>query len=200
MANFDLSYDRLLKLEFSNPKNALHKNVGESGYTFMGIYETAHPDWGGWDIVRTYLRQNKCLERVSIECCRDRNLRDLVEYFYKENFWDKMKLDNVFPFRIADLMFKFGVNVGIKRAVRFAQEVVGVKTDGIVGKQTLKALNSHNPIKFESEYKAKFIKFYKRLASRHPQKYGHFLNGWIDRTKVSQINLVNIKQNNFIHS
>lgn len=185
VANFSLSYENMLNLEFSHPTNALHKNKGESGYTFMGIYETAYPNWGGWDIVKMYLRQFRDIKRASYECYNDINLRDLVEYFYKENFWDKMKLDSVFPYRTADLMFKFGVNVGVKRAVKYAQEVVGVKADGIVGAKTLRALNSYNPVHFEKEYKAKFESFYKNLADKRPKKYAHFLNGWLSRVRLS---------------
>lgn len=185
MANFNLSYKNMLNLEFNSSKNALHKNIGEIGYTFMGIYEIANPDWGGWSIIKMYIKRYVSLEKASEECYRDRNLRDLVEYFYKENFWDKMKLDNVFPFRTADLMFKFGVNTGLKRAIKYAQIVVGVKADGIVGNNTLKALNSYNPVKFESEYKALFIRYYNRLAENNPNRYGQFLNGWLNRVKNS---------------
>ena len=39
---FKRALEILYKLEFNNPQNALHKNPTESGYTFMGIYETAH--------------------------------------------------------------------------------------------------------------------------------------------------------------
>lgn len=185
MANFELSYENMLKLEFNNEKNALHCNKGEKGYTFMGIYQTAHPNWAGWEIVKMYLKMYKSLEKASSECYRDKNLRDLVEIFYQENFWDKMLLDSVLPYRTADLMFKFGVNVGVKRAVKFAQQVVGTKTDGIVGKNTINALNSYNPLKFESEYKDKFKSFYKELASKKPS-HNKFLNGWLNRVVLSQ--------------
>ncbi|MCI6988816.1 MAG: hypothetical protein MR902_04495 [Campylobacter sp.] len=107
---------------------------------------------------------------------RAKESQDLVESFYKDEFWDKMKLDSVLSYKAADLMFKFGVNVGIKRAVKYAQQIVGVKDDGIVGKQTLKALNSYNPISFEKEYKAKFTEFYKKLAKRNPSRYERILN------------------------
>ncbi|WP_303296956.1 hypothetical protein [Campylobacter fetus] len=39
MANFRKSMEILLKLEFNNPNDALHKNKTENGFTFMGIYQ-----------------------------------------------------------------------------------------------------------------------------------------------------------------
>ncbi|MSN96351.1 peptidoglycan domain protein [Campylobacter sp. FMV-PI01] len=149
-----------------------------------GIYEKAYPDWGGWGIIKMHIKEygNK---RASEFCYKDRNLTDLVEDFYKKNFWDKMGLDDVFPYRTADLMFKFAVNVGINRAVRYTQDVVGVSAVGIAGRNTLKALNSYNPMKFEVEYKDKFERYYKRLADNNPTRYAHFLNGWLNRVKIS---------------
>ncbi|MCI6989402.1 MAG: peptidoglycan domain protein [Campylobacter sp.] len=184
MANFELSYKNMLDLEFNSPKNALHKNLGENGLTFMGIYEMAHPNFGGWDIVKMYLNMHSSLEKASEICYKDKKLQELVECFYKNVFWNKMKLDSVLPYRTADLIFKFAVNVGINRAVKFAQEVVNVKIDGVVGKNTIRALNSYSPVKFESEYKAKFSEYYKNLAKS--KRYSHFLNGWLNRVVLSQ--------------
>lgn len=185
MANFDLSYENMLTLEFNSPNNALHQNKGENGLTFMGIYEKAHPNWVGWDLVKITLERYGSIPRASEVLFMDENLREFVRDFYKDKFWDAMKLDSIMPYRTADLMFKFGVNVGIKRAVKFAQEVVGVKVDGIVGAKTIKALNLYSPLVFEKEYKAKFAKFYKTLADKRPSRYGHFLNGWLSRVKRS---------------
>ncbi len=47
MANFRKSMEILLKLEFNNPHDALHKNKTENGFTFMGIYQGAHASWSG---------------------------------------------------------------------------------------------------------------------------------------------------------
>lgn len=185
MAEFSLIYEAMLKLEFNKPENALHKNKGESGFTFMGIYESVYPSWGGWGIIKIYLDRYRDLERASKECFNDINLRDLAQDFYKEEFWDKMGLGRVSSHRMAELIFKFAVNVWIKRAVRFAQQVVGVKDDGLIGTQTLKALNSYNEARFEVEYKDKFVKFYTFLATSNKEQYAHNLKGWLNRVRDS---------------
>ena len=49
MANFNEAFQILMRLEFSKPEDALDRNPTESGWTFMGIYQDAHPHWAGWD-------------------------------------------------------------------------------------------------------------------------------------------------------
>lgn len=183
MANFDLSFDRLMKLEFSSPKNALHKNKGESGYTFMGIYESANPKWSGWEQIKNTLLLYP-LEYASEVLYSDRELKEQAKDFYKKQYWDKAKLDFVLPFDIANLIFIFGVNVGMKTAIKYAQQIVKVENDGIVGKITLRALNGYSPLRFVSEYKQLQIKYYTQLAHLKPN-YKIFLNGWLNRVKNS---------------
>lgn len=185
--SFKKSFDEMLGLEFGSPYNALHKNKGENGYTFMGIYESAHPNWSGWELVYRTLELYKSLDKASYECYQNVFLTELVEKFYKLNFWDKLRLDEIRSDRIADLIFKFAVNIGIKRAVRYAQMIANVRLDGIIGANTIDALNSLDSKYFEERYKAKFSDFYKSLASRNPARYERFLNGWINRVKVSKL-------------
>ncbi|WP_069435740.1 MULTISPECIES: putative peptidoglycan-binding domain-containing protein [Campylobacter] len=192
MSNFDKSFDEMLNLELSSPYNALHKNKGESGYTFMGIYEGAHPSWKGWELVYRTLDLYKNLDKASYECYQNVFLTDLVKEFYKLNFWDKLRLDEIKSDRIADLIFKFAVNVGIKRAVRYAQMVANVKIDGIIGNNTINALNSLDSGYFEERYKAEFMKFYDELAKRNPDKNGKFLNGWSNRVRKAELAILRV--------
>lgn len=187
--SFKKSFDEMLNLELSSPYNALHKNKGENGYTFMGIYESAHPSWKGWEIIYRTLELYKDLRKASYECYQNVFLAELVEKFYKENFWDKLRLDEIKSDRIADLIFKFGVNVGIKRAVRYAQMVANVRLDGIIGNNTINALNSLDSGYFEDRYKAEFIKLYDELVKRNPDKNSRFLNGWLNRVRKAEVYL-----------
>lgn len=65
MANFRKSMEILLKLEFNNPHDALHKNKTENGFTFMGIYQGTHASWSGWDIVKNVLSTNADIKIAS---------------------------------------------------------------------------------------------------------------------------------------
>lgn len=183
--NFDLAYEHLLKLEFSSPKNALHWNKGETGFTFMGIYETAHPDWDGWKKIKSVVQVLSLdnLQYYSEFLYKDDDLKESVKSFYKTNFWDTANLDNILVYDISKLIFCFGVNVGVKKAIKYAQQIVGVENDGIIGKNTINALNGFNPLKFEVEYKQLFIKYYTQLVKANPAKYERFLQGWLNRVK-----------------
>lgn len=186
MSNFDKSFDELLKLEFNNPYDALHKNEGESGLTFMGIYMSANPDRKIWDIIKRYIKNCANLRKASFDAYKDEVLQGLVKEFYKTAFWEKMHLDELKNERIADLIFKFAVNTGIKRAVRYAQLAADVRIDGIVGVNTIKALNSIDTAIFEKRYKNSFKRFYEKLARNNPDKYSKFLNGWQNRVILSK--------------
>ena len=181
MANFDASYEKMLKLEFSSASNALHKNPGESGLTFMGIYESAHPKWTGWSVIKSILKTYEVMELASRECYKNGLLRQMVKEFYKAKFWDSAKLDSVLPYEQAQLIFCFGVNIGVKKAVQIAQRIVGVSDDGIVGKNTLKALNSYSPLKFSEAYKLAMANYYRGLVDKNPKRYAQFLRGWLRR-------------------
>ena len=189
MSNFKKSFDEMLNLELSSPYNALHKNKGENGYTFMGIYEGAHPNWSGWEIVYRTLDIYKDLRKTSYECYQNIFLTNLVKEFYKENFWDKLRLDEIKSDRIADLIFKFAVNAGVKRAVQYAQMVANVRLDGIIGANTINALNTLDSGYFEERYKAEFMKFYDEIAKRNPDKNGKFFNGWSNRVRKAEVYL-----------
>ena len=186
--NFDKSFDELIKLEFNNKYDALHKNDGENGYTFMGIYESAHPNWQGWNFIYKYKNSHETIEKASAEAYKDTYLRELVKEFYKTEFWEKMRLDELKNERIADLIFKFAVNTGIKRAVKYAQTVADVRTDGLIGEKTAKALNSLDATIFEKKYKDIFKKFYDYLVEKNP-KYEKFSAGWQKRVKLSQADI-----------
>lgn len=186
MGNFDKSFDELLNLEFNNPYDILHKNEGESGYTFSGIYESANANWKGWDVIKRYIKVRRNLRKASFDAYKDEVLRGLTKEFYKTAFWEKMRLDELKNERIADLIFKFAVNTGIKRAVRYAQLAADVRIDGIVGINTLKALNSIDTAIFEKRYKNSFKRFYEKLARNNPDKYSKFLKGWQNRVILSK--------------
>lgn len=180
MAIIREAFDKMLKLEFNSPKNALHWNKGETGWTYMGIYETAHPDWSGWRIIKNTVTTHEDIEKASAELYNNPQLRSLVEMFYEEKFWKPMKLDQVTSQKIAEEMFVMGVNAGTKVAIRLAQRVVGAKDDGVIGPMTITALNKCDEKMFDKEYDAMEIAHYNMLAEKNPN-FKKFLKGWHNR-------------------
>ena len=83
-------------VEFSSDNSQLlHKNKTENGLTYFGIYESAHPNWKGWKIIKGYLDLEPDLKKCSLILANVSDLNKLVEEFYKVEFYDKMKLDSV---------------------------------------------------------------------------------------------------------
>ncbi|OCS09715.1 peptidoglycan domain protein [Campylobacter fetus subsp. testudinum] len=183
MANFRKSMEILLKLEFNNPSDALHKNKTENGFTFMGIYQGAHASWSGWDIVKNVLSANADIKIASKILYENKTLKKMVFDFYEREFWDKMRLNNVESQIIADEIFCFGVNAGVKTAAKLAQKLVGVTPDGAIGAQTLVALNLADEDKFGIQYDKLEIQYYESLVAKNPANAA-YLNGWKNRANA----------------
>lgn len=179
MSNFAKSMQILMRLEFSNPSLALHKNETEKGLTFFGIYECAHPDFRGWELVKQALK-GKSLKEASVILYNNSDLVALVYEFYKKEFWDKMRLDEVESDLKASEIFIFGVNVDTKPAVRVLQRLLNVAVDGVMGAQTLKALNAYDEDKFNTDFDSYEIAYYANLVSQKP-KFKVYASGWKNR-------------------
>ena len=179
MAKIEEAFKKVIGLEFNSPSNALHYNPGEHGYTYMGIYEYAHPEWSGWEIVHNALSIMD-IKGASIHLYDDQELTQSVMEFYKKEFWDKMRLDEVVEQHTAEEMFVFAVNAGIGSAVKVAQRIIGVTADGILGSGTIKALNGYDRSKFDTEYDAGEIAHYEKLVAANPD-FKKNMNGWRNR-------------------
>lgn len=183
MASMDKVFDIMLKLEFNSPANALHVNKTETGYTFMGIYQKAHPNLVMWKQIDETVKRHKKLSDASIELYSNKVLLEEVKMFYKKNFWDRMRLDDITDQHKANEMFVFGVNAGCGRSVRLAQLVVGTVADGLIGPKTIAAINSYDVDEFDREFDEEEIKYYEAIVRNNPEKK-IFLNGWKNRAKA----------------
>lgn len=180
MASIDKAFEKVLKLEFANAGDALHYNKGEKGYTYMGVYEHAHPEWSGWIKVRKALIGSLNMTEASKKLYADHELTFEVMKFYKEKFWDRMRLDEVKSQKIAEEMFVFAVNAGIGTAVKAAQGVVRVVVDGVLGSKTIAALNGFDESRFDKEFDQMEAKHYEKLAAGNTE-FEKFLKGWKNR-------------------
>lgn len=181
MADVKLAVKKVYELEFNNPKNALHVNEGEQGYTYMGIYQKAHPTWPGWRKVDAALTKNSGdITKASVELYSDVSVQALVGLFYTNKFWLPIKLDKVKSQKVAEEIFVFAVNAGFKAAIKAAQRCVGAKDDGVIGPCTINALNEVDEYQFSVEYDQEEIYYYEELVMKNP-KFKKFMNGWRNR-------------------
>lgn len=64
---------------------------------------------------------------------------EMVEHIYRDGYWTPIRGEDL-PYGVDLATFDYGVNSGPSRAVKHLQAVAGVKQDGKVGAETLKAL------------------------------------------------------------
>ncbi|RAZ38051.1 glycoside hydrolase family 108 protein [Campylobacter hyointestinalis] len=182
MADFYSSMKLLKRLEFSNPKNCLHKNATEDEITYFGIYKKANPKWSGWQVIDETL-QSLSISEASKSLYENEWLTSKVYQFYLDNFWHKLKLDKIDSQKIADEIFCFGCNAGIKTAIKLAQKALNLDDDGIIGENTLNALNSCDESEFDLAFDDLEMEYYDKLIAKNP-KLAIYQKGWYNRAKA----------------
>jgi lysozyme family protein len=105
----------------------------------------------------------------------------MVRVFYKTEFWDRIRGDEITNQVVAENLFNFGVNTGIKIAVKLAQLIVGATPDGIVGDVTLQKFNNIDGEAFKKSYALMKITRYADICNKNKTQ-SKFLLGWINRT------------------
>lgn len=146
MADFNIAYKKTMKIEggYANDEN------DSGGETWKGIARNYHPNWAGWAIVDSY--KNKPGFEANLYASQ--TLQRLVLEFYKNEFWDVMKLDEIVSQEITDEMFDTGVNMNHLIAVEFLQRALNATNknqkdysdliiDGRIGPKTITAVNRH---------------------------------------------------------
>lgn len=180
MADFKRAFQTLKKLEFSSPTNALHYNEGEEGYTFMGVYQKAHPHSRIWATLETYKKAESDIKILSKLMYGNIQAVQEVEKIYKNQYWDVMQGDLIDSQNTAEEIFIFGVNVGMKVAIKKAQEITGVVCDGVIGKDTIAALNAYDEDMFSIIYDASEKEHYAKIAESKPH-LAKYAKGWSNR-------------------
>lgn len=166
MAEFKIAFEAMIRNEggFVN-----HKVAGDrGGQTFAGIARNFHPNWEGWTILDRNDKDNPTLTQ-------------LVFDFYQEQFWQRVKGDDIKEQRIAGSIFDFAVNAGVPVAAKLAQLVVDTTPDGIIGPQTVAKLNKAEPEYFVTKYALAKVTRYTEIVKRDRSQM-KFLLGWLNRT------------------
>jgi len=100
---------------------------------------------------------------------------------YKNDYWDRIKGDDIANQAVAENIFDTAVNMGVRTASKLVQLTLEVKPlDGIIGGQTLKAINQANPEIFLTKFTLAKIARYANICNRNKSSR-KFLLGWINR-------------------
>ena len=105
-----------------------------------------------------------------------RNLtREDAVQIYQDDYWNKFQYGDITSQRVATKLFDSAVNMGPVRAVRLLQLAVNVQADGVLGVQTIAAVNAADESNLMDEFKAQLAKYYCDLGK--PE----FMLGWLRR-------------------
>ena len=167
MADFQPAFERLIRDEGGY---VLHTVPGDrGGQTFAGIARNAHPKWSGWS---------------EVDAGRTPPAQAVFD-FYRQEFWQRMRGEELTHQAIASDIFNFYVNAGAA-ALKLAQLVVGATPDGVFGPRTVAALNAADPERFVLAYALAKIARYRDIVTRDRSQQ-QFLLGWINRTLAGVI-------------
>jgi len=99
-----------------------------------------------------------------------------AQEIYRSKYWNPMQCGDL-PNGIDLEVFDFGVNAGIRTAVKVLQTVIGVTADGSVGPITIaaKAADTRATVQAFSQRR---LDYYRSLTKEWP----HFGTGWTNRT------------------
>ncbi|MGH8599000.1 MAG: glycoside hydrolase family 108 protein, partial [Gammaproteobacteria bacterium] len=92
---------------------------------------------------------------------------------YCRHFWDACRCDEL-PASLAAILFDCAVNQGPTTAVKLLQSELGTKRDGLVGEETLTAVQQHRSIDLLAGFAARRAMRY----AKHPE-FAHFGRGWM---------------------
>ena len=147
-----------------------------------GGYSNHPNDRGGqtnYGITQGIFYQAKKLEIINnaVNSVIDLTLED-AEKIYKEMFWDKINGDAL-PTALSIALFDTAVNMGVGTSVMILQNILNVTQDGIIGLQTLSAIENYNGNLVADFLNARELR-YETIAQDNPSQ-GVFLRGWLNR-------------------
>jgi len=151
MAEFKISYSKT-KIHEGGYVNHSSDRGQE---TFRGISRKFHPLWSGWTIVNEAVSKvpvypNNTLKWKTINAMLKDNtqLNQLVEDFYRNEFWNRIRGEAIVSQQLADVVFDTAVWSGVKVSSKHLQRALNmlnskqllwgdVTVDGVIGQKTL---------------------------------------------------------------
>lgn len=149
MANFDTAYEITRKNEGGWHGGTGAMSADRGGETFKGIARKYWATWSGWAKIDSL----KSKPGFPGTAENDPDLNGLVRDFFRAQFWNPLRLDQVRAQSIANELFDTAVNIGVNPAGRMLQRALNylnrdtkswreIEVDGKVGATTLLTLSA----------------------------------------------------------
>ncbi|MBB3187840.1 glycoside hydrolase family 108 protein [Microbacter margulisiae] len=146
------------------------------GETYKGIARRINSKWEGWVSVDMAKTRNEFPGNME----KDAGLQQQVEAFYQVNYWDALSGDKIENQLVADSIFDFAVNAGLKTSASLAQMVVESNADGVIGPESLGKINAFDPDHFLASFALAKIARYITIVRKRPESR-KYLYGWVCR-------------------
>lgn len=188
MANFTEAYN----LTSAHEGGYVDDPTDRGGETYRGISRVHHPSWSGWEKI------DACKGKSAFPAMLDADsaLQRSVKSFYKRKYWDRFLGDQIPDQQVANELYDTGVNMGVRRAVRFLQNALNqlnrnqrnykdLVVDGWLGEGTLEVLKQYLRLDRKSALLLKMMNIqqgarYIEIMENDPtqEKYAR---GWLKR-------------------
>lgn len=147
--NFDDSFTKLI----GNEGGYVNNPADPGGETKFGISKRSYP---GEDIA------NMTLERA--------------KEIYRRDYWGPAGCDTV-PEALKFDLFDTAVNAGVKTAIKFLQQGAGADADGVLGSQTMMAVQGIEPFRLLTRFNGWRLDH----LNDNPTLWAQFGRGWAQR-------------------
>lgn len=153
MSNFDKAINHILKHE----GGYVNDKADPGGETNFGICKRVYPSLD----IRSLTKEQ------AIE-------------IYRRDYWRSYM--DMMPYTIAAKLFDASVNMGHGQANKLLQRAAEVEADGVIGHNSLLAINAIPEATLLPNFVEQISNFYRNLAGRKPQM-AKFLKGWLKRAE-----------------
>ena len=125
---------------------------------------------------RTFYGKNATVEQL-------KNITDRQwDKIFEAGYWKPFKADQIRNQSIANICVDWAWASGARTAIRKVQELLGVSVDGLVGNETLSAINGQDAEELFDRIKVARYDFVDAIVKRDPSQK-RFINGWKNRIK-----------------
>lgn len=101
---------------------------------------------------------------------------------FKSGYWNPWQADQIKNQAIANILVDWAWASGARTAIRKVQELLGVSVDGLVGNETLSAINGQDAEELFDRIKVARYDFVDAIVKRDPSQK-RFITGWKNRIK-----------------
>jgi hypothetical protein len=167
------NFNKCLNLVLQSEGLYVDNSKDPGGETMRGVTRNA---WAGW--LKRPIEDGE-MAKLTVED---------VTPFYKALYWDKTYCDEL-PVGVDYIIFDAAVNMGSGQSVKLLQEALGCFPDGVLGPNTLNAIEDANPISIVNNFSTEKEDFYKQLKT-----FPIFGKGWLNRVeqvKTRAIEMIN---------